>query len=264
MYLDYWGLKIAPFENVPSDTLFRSPQHEEALVRLLYASEHRKGVAMLTGSVGSGKTTVAKAFLRQLTPEKYDFQILFNPALDPVDLIRAILLNFNEKAATDSKTVLLSQLHRRLHQNAEKGLTTILVVDEAHVIENQATLDELRMLLNLHQDGRFLITLILLGQPALLDRINGLQPLKERIGVKYHLEPLDLQNTMRYILFKMKEAGAGRGTFSKEAIAALHKFTDGIPLRINNTCDRCLLIGYMRKALLVDAKIVNEAIEDIK
>ena len=264
MYLEYWGLNRPPFENVPSDRLFRSPQHEEALVRLLYASEHRKGVAMLTGSVGSGKTTVAKAFIRQLTPDKYDFQILFNPALNPVDLIRAILLNFNENAKSDSKTVLLNQLHQRLYQNAEKGITTILVVDEAHVIEDQSTLDELRMMLNLHAGGRFLLTLILLGQPPLLVKIDTLQPLKERIGVKYHLDPLDLQNTLRYILFKMKDAGASRGTFSKEAISALHKFSEGIPLRINNICDRCLLIGFMRKSMLVDVKIVNEAIEDIK
>ncbi len=264
MYLDYWGLKALPFENIPSDRLFRSPQHEEALVRLLYASQNRKGVAMLTGSVGSGKTTVAKAFIRQLIPDKYDFQILFNPALSPIDLIRAILLNFSENAESDSKTVLLNKLHQRLYQNAEKKLTSVLVVDEAHVIEDQSTLDELRMLLNLHAEGRFLVTLILLGQPPLLEKIDTLQPLKERIGVKYHLEPLDLQNTLRYILFKLKSAGAGRGMFSKEAIVALHKFTGGIPLRINNICDRCLLIGFMRKAMLIDAKTVNEAIEDAR
>ena len=264
MYFDYWGLKETPFENVPSDRLFRSPQHEEALVRLLYASENRKGVAMLTGDVGSGKTTVAKAFMNQLQPEKYSTQILYNPALTPVDLIRAIVLNFGDTADTDSKTVLLNQLHQRLYQNAEKGLNTIIVVDEAHVIEEQSTLDELRMLLNLHLNNRFLVTLILLGQPLLLDKINLLQPLKERIGVKYHLEPLDLQNTIKYILFKMKIAGANRGCFSKEAISALHQYSEGIPLRINNICDRCLLIGFMRKAMLIDAKIVNEAIEDIK
>jgi len=262
MYTDYWGLNERPFENVPSERLYRSPQHEEALIRLLFACQNRKGVAMLTGSVGTGKTTVAKAFIQQLTPDKYDFQIIFNPALSPIDMIRAILLNYNEDANSDSKTVLLNQLHKRLYQNADKGLTSILVIDEAHVIEDQSTLDELRMLLNLHGDGKFLITIILLGQPPLLEKIDNSQPLKERIGVKYHLEPLDLQNTMRYILFRMKNAGASRGTFSKKAIIALHKFTGGIPLRINNVCDRCLLFGFMRRAMMIDAKTVNEAIED--
>ena len=264
MYLDYWGLKEPPFENVPSDRFFRSPQHEEALVRLIYAGEHRKAVAMLTGEVGTGKTTVAKAFMKQLNPEKYDVRIISNPALSPVDLIKAILLQLGEKTDSDSKTILLNLFHQRLHQNNERHLNSILMIDEAHVIDDQATLDELRMMLNLHAKGQFLITLILLGQPPLLEKISSLQPLKERIGVKYHLEPLDFENTMKYILFRIKVAGAKRGCFTKEAISTLHDYTEGLPLRINNICDRCLLIGFMGKAMLIDAKIVNEAIEDIK
>ena len=264
MYLDYWGLRESPFENIPSDRFFRSPQHEEALVRLIYAGEHRKGVAMLTGDVGSGKTTVAKAFMKHLTPDKYDVQIVSNPALNPVDLIKAVLFQFGEETNSDSKTELLNQLHQRLYRNDERNLKSVLLVDEAHVIEDQTTLDELRMMLNLHSGGHFLITLILLGQPPLLEKISSLQPLKERIGVKYHLQPLDLENTMRYTMFRLKSAGAKRGCFTKEAISVLHDYSEGLPLRINNICDRCLLIGFMRKAMLVDAKIVNEAIEDIK
>ena len=264
MYLDYWGLRESPFENIPSDRFFRSPQHEEALVRLIYAGEHRKGVAMLTGDVGSGKTTVAKAFMKHLTSDKYDVHIVSNPALNPVDLIKAVLFQFGEETDSDSKTVLLNQLHQRLYQNDERNLKSVLLVDEAHVIEDQATLDELRMMLNLHAGGHFLITIILLGQPPLLEKISSLQPLKERIGVKYHLQPLDLENTMRYTMFRLKSAGAKRGCFTKEAISVLHDYSEGLPLRINNICDRCLLIGFMRKAMLVDAKIVNEAIEDIK
>ena len=264
MYADYWKLKEPPFENVPSDQFFRSPQHEEALVRLVYAGENRKAVAMLTGEVGTGKTTVAKAFMKLLNPDKYDVKIISNPALNPVDIIKAILLQFGEKTDSDSKTVLLNLLHQRLLQNNGKHLRSILMIDEAHVINDQATLDELRMMLNLHENGRFLITLILLGQPPLLEKVSSLQPLKERIGVKYHLEPLDLQNTMQYILFRLKVAGAERGCFTKEAISILHEYTGGLPLRINNICDRCLLIGFMRKAMLIDAKIVNEAIEDTR
>ena len=199
MYLGYWGLEKQPFENVPSDRIYRSPQHEEALIRLIYAGEHRKGVAMLTGDVGSGKTTVAQTFMKQLSQDKYDVQIVSNPALDPADLLRAILLQFGEKADTNSKTILLSNLEQRFLKNAERRLNNILIIDEAHVIENQSTLDELRMMLNFHINGHFLTTLILLGQPPLLDKISALQPLKERIGVKYHLDPLDLQNTMQYI-----------------------------------------------------------------
>jgi len=264
MYLDYWGLKESPFENVPSDRFFPSPQHEEALSRMLYAGRQRKGAAMLTGEVGTGKTTVAKAFTNQLPPTKYDVQILHNPALCPTDLLKAVLIQFGEKTDTDSKTILLNQLQNRLSRNAAEGRNSILVVDEAHVIDDPATLEELRMMLNFHLDGQFLITIVLLGLPPLVAKIADLQPLKERIGVKYHLDPLDLNNTIRYILFRIKHAGATRGSFSKAAILKLHEYSEGLPLRINNICDRCLLIGLMRRARIIDTKIVNEAIEDIK
>jgi type II secretory pathway predicted ATPase ExeA len=132
------------------------------------------------------------------------------------------------------------------------------------VIGNQATLDELRMLLNFQSDEAFLITLILLGQPPLLKSISALQPLKERIAVKFNLEPLDFQNTVRYVLFRLKSAGAGRGIFTREAVELLYKYSNGIPLRINNLCDRCLMIGVLRKARLVDSRIMHDAIEDIK
>lgn len=264
MYLDYWGLAKQPFENAPSDRIYRSPQHEEALMRLVYSGEHRKGVAMLSGDVGSGKTTVAQTLMKQLSQDKYDVQMVSNPALDPADLLRAILLQFGEKADSDSKTILLSNLEKRFLKNADRRLNNILIIDEAHVIDNRATLDELRMMLNFHINGHFLTTLILLGQPPLLDKISALQPLKERIGVKFHIDPLDLQNTVQYIIFKMKNAGATRGAFSKEAISALYDYSGGLPLRINNICDRCLLIGFMRQAQIIDSKIVYEAIEDIK
>ena len=139
-----------------------------------------------------------------------------------------------------------------------------MAIDEAHVISNQATLDELRMLLNIQSDDEFLITLVLLGQPPLLKNISELQPLKERISIKFNLEPLDIENTLRYVVFRLKTAGASRGIFTREAIEALYEFSGGIPLRINNVSDRCLLIGLMQKAKVVDSKIVEDAIEDLK
>jgi general secretion pathway protein A len=265
MYLEYWELQKPPFANVPTQSLFyRSPQHEEALSRLLYVVEHRKGVAMLTGEVGCGKTTVAKALIDYLNKDKFQVQLISNPALDPLDLLKAILMSFGEKTENGSKPSLLTQLHDRLSRYAAQDISTILAVDEAHVINNEATLDELRMLLNMQAEEQFLITLILLGQPPLLKRIAELQPLKERISVKFNLEPLDVQNTRRYIIHRLKSVGAERGLFTMEAISPLYEFSGGIPLRINNICDRCLLIGFMRKSRVIDTSIVADAIEDLK
>ncbi len=265
MYLEHWGLQKTPFGNVPSrDVFYRSPQHEEALRRLLYAIEHRKGVAMLTGEVGCGKTTVTKALANHISRDHFQFQILSNPALQPTDLIKAILLKLGDNNSDNgSKTVLLDRLQKLLVQNGEQGISTVLAIDEAHVISNQATLDELRMLLNIQSEDEFLITLVLLGQPPLLKNISELQPLKERISIKFNLEPLDVENTLKYVVFRLKNAGASRGIFTREAIEKLYEFSGGIPLRINNVCDRCLLIGLMQKASVVDSKIVEDAIEDL-
>ncbi len=265
MYLDYWGFKETPFGNVPSRNLFfPSPQHEEALMRLLYAVEHQKGVAMLTGEVGSGKTTVSKVFMNYIRNERYEVVAITNPALTPVDFIRAILVKFGEKVESESKTVLLNQLENRIADNVEQGIETVIIIDEAHVIEKRSTFEELRMLLNMQSEDRYLITLIIMGQPPLLDKIFALQPLKERIGIKYHLQPLDFNNTLRYLSFRLKSAGSRRGIFTKEAVLALYDYSGGIPLRINSLCDRSLLIGMMRKAKVIDSKIVNNAVEDIK
>jgi general secretion pathway protein A len=265
MYLEHWELQKTPFGNVPSrSAFFRSPQHEEALRRLLYVIEHRKGVAMLTGEVGCGKTTVIRALEDHLDQNQFQFKMISNPALQPTDLLKAILLKLGGSADNGSKTDLLDRLHRHLYQNAAKGVNTVLAIDEAHVIGNQATLDELRMLLNIQSDDEFLITLILLGQPPLLKNISELQPLKERISIKFNLDPLDIKNTLNYIVHRLKWAGAQRGIFSREAIKAVYSDTSGLPLRINNLCDRCLLIGLMRHARIVDSGIVRDAIEDME
>jgi general secretion pathway protein A len=265
MYLEHWELQKTPFGNVPARSAFyRSRQHEEALHRLLYVIEHRKGVAMLTGEVGCGKTTVVRALTDFLDKDKYQFQIISNPALEPTDLIKAILLKLGGHADNGSKTDLLDRLHRHLFQNAEIGISTVLVIDEAHVIGNRASLDELRMLLNIQSDDDFLITLILLGQPPLLKNIAELQPLNERISIKFNLEPLDPQNTLDYIVHRLIWAGATRGIFTREAVQVVYEFAGGLPLRINNLCDRCLLFGLMRRARMVDGQIVYDAIEDME
>lgn len=231
---------------------------------MLYAVAHQRGVAMLTGDVGCGKTTVTRALMKHLNKENYQFQMLSNPAMGPVDIIKAILLNIGKTSVNGAKPVLLSQLQEQLVRDVDRGVKTVLAIDEAHVINNQKTLDELRMLLNLQYEEQFLITLILLGQPPLLKRIAELQPLKERISVKFNLEPLDDRNMMHYIQYRMKNVGATRGLFGSETIGPLYEYSNGIPLRINNVCDRCLLIGFMRNSPGIDSLIVKDAIADIQ
>jgi type II secretory pathway predicted ATPase ExeA len=265
MYLTYWKLKEFPFENVPDPHLFfYSGQHEEALARLLYATEHRKGAAMITGEVGSGKTTVGRAFTDRLQQSEYHILSIINPALNPTELINAILLEMGSEVNSDSRSILLKALYHRLLQNAEQGLKTVLLVDEAHVIDSNATFEQLRMLLNMQAKNRFLLTLVLMGQPLLRKKLAAVRPLEERISVKYHMDPFTLQDTIRYILFRLKKAGATEPMFTRQSAEVVYDYSHGLPLRINNVCDRSLLIGLMKKAKVIDSRIVQDAIEEFQ
>jgi len=265
MYLTYWELKEFPFENVPNPRLFfYSGQHEEALARLLYATQHQKGAALLTGEVGSGKTTVGRAFMDQLHESEYHVVSIVNPALNPTELIGAILLEMGSEVASDSRGVLLRELYQRLLQNAEQRLKTVLLVDEAHVVESNATFEQLRMLLNMQARNRFLLTFILMGQPLLRKKLAAVRPLEERISIRYHMDPFTLRDTVRYILFRLKKAGASRPLFTKQSVDLIYDYSHGIPLRINNICDRSLLIGFMKKAKIIDSKIALDAIEEFQ
>ncbi len=264
MYLDYWGLQSAPFLNAPDkDLFFQSPQHEEALNRLLYAVQYCKGGAMISGEVGCGKTTLVRSMINFLPEGRFEIHIVSNPALDPLDLIRAITLKLGGNPDGDSKTVLLDRLQHQLMSRAQQRIETVVAIDEAHVITDQAALDELRMLLNMQTEKQFLVTLVLVGQPPLFGKISRLHPLNERIGMRIQIPPLDLANTAKYILYRLRSVGAERSLFSREAVCAVYKLSGGIPLRINNICDRSLLIGLMDKCRLVTEKVVNKAVADL-
>lgn len=265
MYIDYWGFREPPFVNVPShEVFFESPQHQEAINRLLYVINHRKGVAMLTGEVGCGKTTVVRNVTSYLPPGRFEVRMLSNPALSAVDLIRGILIQFGVPAKSTSKALLLEELRKKLESYAARNGGAVLVIDEAHVINSRSTLDELRMLLNLQADNRFLLTLVMVGQPLLLKKIEVLQALKERISMKYHLPPLNQEQMTRYIQYRLNHAGSEKEIFAEESWPLIFQYSSGIPLRINNLCDRCFLMGMMHKKKSVDAEIVKQAVADLE
>jgi general secretion pathway protein A len=266
MYLEHWNLKLLPFENVPNPAFFYpSPTHEEALERLKYAIHCGKGAAMITGGVGCGKTILSRALIKILEKERYHVAAMTNPLLAPVAFLHSVMCSFKESFGNATpKAKLWNELEDRLRRNMERGKGSVLIIDEAQAITDRRTLDELRMLLNLQTDEKFMLTLILLGQLELNHLVEGMEPLKQRIAIKYRLNPLSLTDVDGYIGHRLRLAGRNQSTFSAEALETIHACTQGIPREINNLCDRSLLAGYLANIERVDKAFVDKAWQDLQ
>lgn len=263
MYCEYWGLKEKPFQNT-SDPRFLclSEQHEEALTRLQYAVHDFKACALLTGVFGSGKTLLAQALLESLRPEQFTTAFIFNPQLGHVELLREIIYQLGVHDPPEQKTDILHRLTDILNDNYAEGRHTVIVVDEAHLIEDKLIFEELRLLLNFQKRDRFLLTLILVGQPELRDKISHLKPLDQRVSIRFHLKGLKPEETKQYIQHRLRVAGAQREIFDESAYAAVHESTGGLPRRINQICDLALLAGYGMRAGKITPDIIREVVMD--
>ncbi len=262
MYLDYWELTTFPFENVPDpEFMYYSPEHEEALVRLLYAVKRMKGAALLTGEIGSGKTTLSRVFIQQLPESEFDIGLITNPSLNALDFIKEVHYQLGLESHTNSKSDLLVILNNRLLDNMRQGKSTLLIIDEAQLIFGE-TFEEIRLLLNFQMNDRFLMTFFLIGQPELRDMIRDYKQLDQRIAIRYHLNPLSQAETANYIRFRMGKAGANREIFTEKAFEAIYQYSGGIPRKINNVCDLALLIGFSLKVREIDNLLVLKVVKD--
>ena len=265
MYLEHWNLNHLPFENVPNPAFYYpSPTHEEAMERLKYAIYCGKGAAMITGGVGCGKTILSRALIKRLEKERYYVAAMTNPLLAPVAFLHSVMCSFEESHNyAPPKAKLWNELEGRLKRNMERGKGSVLIIDEAQAIADRRTLEELRMLLNLQTDDKFMLTLILLGQLELEHLVEGVEPLKQRIAIKYRLNHLSMQDVDSYVGHRLRIAGSNQSPFSDEAQEAIYACTQGNPRDINNLCDRSLLSGYLENIEGVDKAVVDEAWQDL-
>lgn len=266
MYAEYWNLAEKPFENTADPRfIYYAPQHEEAFTRLSYAVSEQKGVALLSGVFGCGKTVIAQALISHLSKAKYEIAFIVNPQLSSVELLREIVYDLGIKDNLPTlKTDIMHLLNERLHNNMDDGKNTVIIIDEAHLIEDRLIFEELRLLLNLQYKNKFLLTLILLGQPELKEKINNLKQLQQRISIKYHLMGLNGDETAKYIQHRLTVAGSTRQIFADEVFALIYNASGGIPRRINQICDMALLVAFGRKEALVDSRIINEVLQDLE
>ena len=265
MYEGHWQLEKKPFDNTPDPKfLFSSQKHEEALSRLIYAVRERKGGALITGEPGCGKTLLSRVLLKELNDDRYQVATIFNPRLSPLHLLQEILYQLDNNVKYSSKAKLLRAFDDILHFNRSINRNTVIVVDEAQTIGHKNSFEELRLLLNFQSNDDFLLTLVLLGQPELRDKINNLPQLKQRFNVRYHLKPLTEGETRDYINHRLKKAGAQSCMFSDEALAEICHFSSGVPRRINNICDMSLLVGAAHDVDRISPTVVREVAKDLE
>jgi general secretion pathway protein A len=266
VYLDFYGLKEPPFNITPNPRfLFFSAKHREAFNHLLYGIRERKGFVQLTGEVGSGKTTLCRALLEQLGPQ-FSTALILNPVLDAGQLLKAIAMELGLQVKGLDRLETVAEINRFLLQQVEGGKDTVLIIDEAQDLTREL-LEQVRLLSNLETDERKLLQIVLMGQPELRDRLNehGLRQLRQRISVRYHLNPLRHGEIRQYIQHRLQVSGAnGAPYFSGPAVWRIYRYSAGIPRLINTVCDKCLLAGYVQQRDKIDYRMVGTAIRELE
>ncbi len=266
MYEKYWGLAEKPFENTPNPRfMYYSNKHEEALTRLLYAIKEEKGSAMLTGEYGSGKTILSRIIIDELIKDKiYEVALITHPQLSPVEFIQEIIYQLKNEHVAGSKPQLLHMMQDIIYKNYKDGKKVVILIDEAQIVKSRQTFEEVRLFLNFQLNDRFLITLILIGQPELLNRVREIPQLWQRLGIKYHLSGLTSLESEAYIKHRLSVAGAKSDIFTADAIEIIHNYSKGIPRSMNNACDMSLLIGFGQEAKVIDRDLASKVVEDLK
>jgi type II secretory pathway predicted ATPase ExeA len=265
MYEAFYGLRERPFAKTPDPRfLFLSRGHREALARLLYAVEERD-LVLLTGEIGCGKTTLSRALMDELD-ERYRILLLINPRLTPLEFLRALALRLGIGEPSRLKTDLLEQIGAELYRLYEEGACPVLIVDEAQLVPHKETFDEIRLLTNFQLDDRNLLSVVLMGQPELRKRLahRAYEPLRQRVGMQYNLQPLSLQETAEYLDHRLQVAGGAAGVFTADAVEAIHRYSGGIPRKINHAAALAMLEGFGREARRINADVLSAVLSELE
>ena len=265
-YLDHYGLAQEPFSNAPvARFYYSSAQHAQALMRLTHAVSQMKGLALLVGDIGAGKTTLARRLLDSLPEDEYEAALLVivHSGITAQWLLRRIALQLGVENPAEEKLALLSQLYQRLLRIHEAGKKAVVLIDEAQMLATREIMEEFRGLLNLEIPERKLLSFVFFGLPEIEDNLKLDPPLAQRVALRYRLDPLSAEATEAYVCHRLRLAGAPRVPFTAEAIAALHRFSHGTPRVINTLCDNALFEGFLAKARDVDAPLVERLARDL-
>ena len=278
MYQTYYHLKENPF-NITADPefFFQSSQHMEAFSNLLYGIQRRKGIIVVTGEIGTGKTTLCRMLLNRLD-EKTKTALILNPNFSDIQLLQLILKDLGISTINKNKFDLITSLNNFLIQQTSQGHNVAIIIDEAQNLKPRQ-LEQIRLLSNLETEKDKLLQIILVGQPELLEKLklNSLRQLNQRIAVRFHIKPLEKYEMQNYIYHRLNVARLSREAgptqpdqpsdewirFTDQAFDAIYAISGGTPRVVNILCDRALLAGFAAEARRIDADIINQCAQEI-
>ncbi len=264
--LEFFGLTAEPFSNAPvSRFYFNAPQHQQALTRLLHAVSSMKGLAVLVGDIGAGKTTLARRMLDALPEEEYEAALLviIHSGITASWLLRRIALQLGVENPAQEKLALLSQLYQRLLQIYEQGRKAVVLIDEAQMLETRELMEEFRGLLNLEVPERKLISFVLFGLPDIEKNLKLDPPLAQRVAMRYRLEPFNAESTEAYVKHRMRLAGSAKLPFAPDAIAAIHQRSGGVARVINTLCDNALFEAFLARTPEIRGSLMHAIADNL-
>jgi len=266
MYEEHFSLKEEPFSIAPNPRfLYMSARHREALAHLVYGINNYGGFILLTGEVGTGKTTISRCLLEQ-TPENANVALIINPKIVAGELLASICdeLHISYPEGTTSIKALIDSINRFLLAANARGEKTVVIIEESQNL-TMDVLEQLRLLTNLETNQHKLLQIIMIGQPELLETLKQteIRQLEQRITARYHLLPLSSIETAEYISHRLSVAGMREQIFPPAVIKKIFKLTNGIPRRINVLCDRTMLGAYVQNVKMIDKKILNNAAKEV-
>jgi general secretion pathway protein A len=265
-YLEYYGLKEHPFSNVvDSRFYYNSPQHNNALIKLRYAIDTRKGLAVVIGGIGTGKTTLARRLLEELDENSYEAALLVvvHATVSSEWLFKKFAIQLGVKGLKENKVELLTQIYMRLSEIRDEGKNAVVMIDEVQMLNSKEIMEEFRGLLNMETQEGKMLNFIFFGLSDLENVLSLDEPLKQRVAIKIRLEAFSEKDTKDYINHRLKVAGCNKEIFSENAIRLICQYTNGIPRRINTVCDNALLEGYLLKSTKLDSETIKTVAVDL-